>query len=662
MKDLVVPNAFGKELPLWGLDFETYYDKAEYSLSKMTGIEYVRDPRFKAHGVGVVEPNGDSYWVTHKDLPKFFASIDWSKVAVAAQNTAFDAFIMSEQYNALPNYYIDTLSMSRGEWGPGPRHDLDSICERLEIEGKVQGALNDVNGVRDLTCTQEGPLAYYCIQDIEQTMEVFKTLYFDRGYPEDEMHIIDLTIKTYARPLLRINASVCRAEIEEEDIRIAGLLKSDVLGNIELSDNCAAILKAKGMMGLMRSRPCFAEMLQKRGVMPPLKQKIKNGEIVEGEFTYAFAKNDIELINLLDDPRVSDLVMMWTGLKSTLRKSRAERFLAVTHNGTKSLPIPLTYCGGRTHRWSGASGSDNASEMGNRINAQNLSSGRDGRGAKLREAIVAPEGWKVVVADSAQIECRVAAYIGGETDLLDSFKRGGDPYSELATDIFGVPVAKTGQYSHLRHVGKEGELSLGFGVGKDKFFNTVQTKYGLSVDQFSENDAEMVVRHYRAKRRGIVTTWYDIEEYIAMMCGRVVDPAGEDYKMFRFYNQKVQMPNGLFIHYKNIRGLYEQDKHGQTRVNICYDFKKDPVKIYAAKMFENFVQSVARSIVAQQAIQIAKAMPIVLLVHDEIVGLAPDNEANDILQFCLNEMSTAKDWYADIPLSAEGQVSEHYVK
>jgi hypothetical protein len=146
------------------------------------------------------------------------------------------------------------------------------------------------------------------------------------------------------------------------------------------------------------------------------------------------------------------------------------------------------------------------------------------------------------------------------------------------------------------------------------------------------------------------------------MCGRVVDPNGEDYKLFRFYNQKVQMPNDLFIHYKNIRAAYSVDKDGNTRVDVVYDFKKDPTKIYAAKMFENFVQSVARSIVAQQAIRISKEMPIVLLVHDEIVGLAPDNEADDILQFCLNEMATGRSWYADIPLGAEGQVSKHYVK
>jgi hypothetical protein len=60
--------------------------------------------------------------------------------------------------------------------------------------------------------------------------------------------------------------------------------------------------------------------------MPPMKNRIKNGEVLE-EMTYALAKTDQELIMLGEDPRVSSLVACWTGSKSSLRKTRAERFL-----------------------------------------------------------------------------------------------------------------------------------------------------------------------------------------------------------------------------------------------------------------------------------------------------------------------------------------------
>ena len=779
-KALSVNSMTGDPLPVYSLDFETYYDSKTYTLKKLTTIEYVRDARFKAHGCAVVDPGGHEFWVTHKELPNFFKSVNWSKHAVLHHNSNFDGLILSEHYGVIPAYWLDTMAMSRGEFGPGVSASLEALTQRLGNGGKLQGELEKTDGIRDLSEEQETALIPYALNDAVKMRKDFEDLYFDRGYPEQELHIIDLTIRTFTRPLLRINAALCKAEIEAEDARMKILLESDLIGGMELSAPCVQKIKDGGITALMRSRDCFAEMLRARGIEPPIKERMKAGVIVPGEFTYAFAKNDIEMQILGDDPRVSDIVAAWTGLKSTMRKARAERFLSVTHDGTKTLPIPLMYCGGRTHRWSGClvgttsvlvkrrgvKGSiflediqatdlvwdgeefvahkgvissgimetieyaglrgtrnhpvltvesseyyslEKAAKLGlqlvcssptfdksvvfyphseeqlnaknlevfdildcgprsrfsannfivhnsDSLNPQNLNSGRDGRGSRLREAIEAPPGFVIVDLDLAQIELRVSAWFSGETELLEDLRQGRDPYSKLASEIFGVEVTKNNENYQYRFVGKEGELSLGFGVGHKKFFNTIQTKYNLPIDQFSELDAQKTVNLYRAKRTGIVRTWNEIKEFIPMMAGKV---AGFDYKMLRIENDKVRMPNDLYMHYKDLHWHFDKDRQEGSYI---YAHKKDWVRIYAAKMYENWIQSIARSIVAEQAVRIAKELPVVLLVHDQIMSLAPEKEADAALAFALETMRTPPSWCSDLPLDAEGHTAKNYVK
>ena len=73
------------------VDFETRWDSKEYTLSKLTTESYIRDPRFKAFGMGYKWFGEDEIvWVTHDDLPAFFASVDWSDTGVLAHNAQFD--------------------------------------------------------------------------------------------------------------------------------------------------------------------------------------------------------------------------------------------------------------------------------------------------------------------------------------------------------------------------------------------------------------------------------------------------------------------------------------------------------------------------------------------------------------------------------------------
>jgi DNA polymerase len=96
------------------LDFETYYDK-EYSLSKLTTEEYIRDQRFETIGVGVKEDGTDATWFsgTQAQIKKYLDSLDLGQHLVLAHNAVFDAAILHWHFGIRPRGWLDTLSMAR---------------------------------------------------------------------------------------------------------------------------------------------------------------------------------------------------------------------------------------------------------------------------------------------------------------------------------------------------------------------------------------------------------------------------------------------------------------------------------------------------------------------------------------------------------------------
>ena len=74
------------------LDFETYWDRAGYTLSKMTTESYVRDKRFKAHCAGLKINDGDIVCASGEaQIRSVFNRIPWEKTILLCQNTSFDA-------------------------------------------------------------------------------------------------------------------------------------------------------------------------------------------------------------------------------------------------------------------------------------------------------------------------------------------------------------------------------------------------------------------------------------------------------------------------------------------------------------------------------------------------------------------------------------------
>ena len=97
------------------LDIEsTWGRKIDLGFSCQTMEEYLRDPRFKLWGLSwtmldVRTGKHQAVWVRATGLKTFFASVDWSRIAVVAQNAAFDVSAIFWHHGVHPAFVFDTL-------------------------------------------------------------------------------------------------------------------------------------------------------------------------------------------------------------------------------------------------------------------------------------------------------------------------------------------------------------------------------------------------------------------------------------------------------------------------------------------------------------------------------------------------------------------------
>ena len=383
------------------IDFETAWSKSEYTLSKMTTEEYVRDSRFKAWGVcwkNVGEDWG-AVWVRGKDIAEWAATIDWSRTAVLAHNAQFDVTILSWRYGVQPAFIFDTLSMARALRGVEAGNSLAKLAEDFGLPPKGK-AVHSTDGMLDsIPFAVEVELADYCKHDTRLCEEIFLRLI--DGYPTKELRLIDMTLKMYTRPLLMLDKEMLKNAIDEERISREALLSRIGVEEAALASN-----------------PKFAEILKTLGVDAPTKTSKTTGEN-----TLALAKNDALFQALLnsDNEDIALICEARLRVKSTSERTRAQRFLDIASRGL--LPVPLSYYGAGTGRYTAAKGSA--------INMQNLK-----RGSFLRKAVMAQEGYALVVGDLSQIEPRVLAWLADNTPLLDIFRSGKDPYAQFGAQMF----------------------------------------------------------------------------------------------------------------------------------------------------------------------------------------------------------------------------------
>lgn len=619
-------------------DAETYYDR-EYSLSKITTEDYVRSPQFELIGFAIKTNDGPTQWVPKPECEAFIKSFDWSDAMVVCQNTAFDGAILDWRYGVTPLVWADTLGMSRALYPHDRAHSLKAQAERMGVGVKGDEVLNAL-GKRyaDFYDAELARYASYCINDVELTYSIFM-MYMSAGFPKQEMKLIDLTLRMFIEPVLELDP--LRLSEHLENVKESKLALLETVRDHMLKDADPEYVHAiytEGMEGikkLLMSNDKFALALQSLGIDPPTKISPATKKVA-----WAFAKTDDAFKALEDheDVRVQALVAARLGNKTTLEETRTERFIGMAGRG--KFPVPLRYYGAHSGRWSGQDS----------VNLQNLPS-RGANAGKIKKAIMAPEGYVVIDCDSAQIEARVLAWLAGQDDLVQAFRDKQDVYKLMATKIYGVALDDVDKTQ--RQVGKTVVLGAGYGVGHVKLQAFLKTQAGVEV---SLDEAKRIIDTYRSASFKIAEFWQKAGTALnSLMAGytETIDAIG---LVKAIPGKGLTLPSGLFIQYPKLRKITNDE--GKTE--LVYTSKGLPVRIYGGKVVENICQAVARQVVAEQMLRVAKRYKVVLTVHDAIAIIAKKEEAKEAQAYLEECMSWVPKWATGLPLSCESGMGASY--
>lgn len=621
------------------LDFETYYDK-EYSLSKMTTEAYIRDPRFEIIGVGTrLTDESFTRWASFATFDEYS---EWLRplqdCMVIAHNAPFDMAILNWRLGIKPKFIFDTLSMARPLHGMTHSMSLDALTQLYELGKKGTEVMSALGKRRcDFSPAELEQYGNYCKNDVDLTLALWKKL--GPQIPKEELKVIDIMVRMFTEPAIELDKELLEDHLCQVQARKEALLaKAQLhLGDLSLASN-----------------PQFAELLRKLGVEPPMKISPANGKM-----TFALSKKDVAFKELMDHPdeRVQTVVAARLGTKSTQEETRSKSFLAVQSRGP--LPIWENYYGAHTGRPSGGEG----------LNLTNLPS-RDPKKLTLRRSMRAPDGYVLVSADSSQIEARMVAYQAGQTDLVEAFRRGEDIYSDFASELYGYPVNRKLEligedgkpykpFKKEGDVGKQGILGLGFGMGKDKFQTTVKVETGIIL---SDDEAEKATSVYKTRFPKIPVLWKDVDNALRGLIQGATSEVG--VLGIRYADERVYLPNGLFMSYPGI--CYTEGKwpDGRPRRSMTYYRKRGrgsvPKDVYGGKGTENLIQALARIVVFEQMVKIATRYKILLNVYDENLALVKEDEADEAAAFMQHVMSQPPAWAPDLPIACEVSVGKTY--
>lgn len=626
------------EYTLVTLDFETYYDK-DCTLKKLSIPEYVGHKDFKVHMVGIKINNSDIFIVEHENIPETLKWLNetYGKIALIAQNTAFEGYILHALYNWHPAYYIDTMGMSRS-LNPHKSASLKNLAVRLFPFNESLRKGNDLiksMGVKDLKKANVfDATALYCKQDVNLTFIIFKDML--TKVMSGEMDMIDLLLKMFCMPVLKLNTPLL--------IKYEKLLETKKQKTIN---------KANINPKVLSSNKQLAEYIKHvLKLDPPMKISPTTGLPAP-----ALAKNDLELHRFIKEhPETQDMWNARAAVKSTQNQTRVHRFIEIARLTGGYLPAFLTYSAAHTHRLGG----------GDRTNLQNLPRNaheshedKDLRPGVLRRAIVAPDGYQVHVRDQSNIEARVLAEISGQSDLVEQFRDGLDPYAALATRIYGRTISKkTDPFE--RNVGKVAVLGLGYGMGVDKFRDTLNAgPLGMAPIFFEENYlyGHIVKNVYRVINSQIVAFWKKCDQFIYWMA-TAKDGEVLEYKCLKVYKERIELPNGQSLIYENLR---------QENGSWQYDSKRGGTFIYGGKLTENIVQALAQIIIKSNMLELAELYPrknaaIVLQVHDEVISVVKTNLVEEFDRQSEVIMAKSPPWMPNLPLASEGGWADNYSK
>ncbi|HGE8392387.1 TPA: DNA polymerase I [Serratia marcescens] len=336
------------------------------------------------------------------------------KALKVGQNLKFDMSLLARYGIEMRGIAYDTMLESYVLDSVGGRHDMDSLADRYlghktvtfeEIAGKGKNQLT----FNQIALEQAAP---YAAEDADVTLQLHLAM-----WPQLKQSAELLTVfNEIEMPLLPVLSHIERTGVLIDPAILSAHSQELAKRLAELEAQAHEL--AEEPFNLASTKQLQAILYEKQKL--PVLKKTPGG---------APSTNEEVLAELALDYPLPKVILEYRGLAK----------LKTTY--TDKLPLMINPVSGRVHTSYHQAVTATGRLSSSDPNLQNIPV-RNDEGRRIRQAFIAPEGYRIVAADYSQIELRIMAHLSQDEGLLKAFAEGKDIHRATASEVFGVPLDK----------------------------------------------------------------------------------------------------------------------------------------------------------------------------------------------------------------------------
>ncbi|EGQ8004097.1 DNA polymerase I [Vibrio parahaemolyticus] len=393
--------------------FDTETDSLDYMVANLVGLSFAIDEGIAAY-VPVAHDYLDAPEQLDRDwvLEQLKPILEDDAQAKVGQNLKYDASVLARYGIEMKGIKYDTMLASYVYNSVGGKHDMDSLALRFlqhscisfeQIAGKGKNQLT----FNQIELEQASP---YAAEDADVTLRLHNRLF--ANIEQDEK--LKSVYEEIEMPLVPVLSRIERTGVLIDDMKLSAQSVEIAARLEELEQKAYEI--AEQEFNMNSPKQLQAILFEKMGL--PIVKKTPSGTP---------STNEEVLQELALDYPLPKLILEYRGLAK----------LKSTY--TDKLPKMINPSTGRVHTSYHQAVTATGRLSSTDPNLQNIPI-RNEEGRRIRQAFVAPAGYKILAVDYSQIELRIMAHLSGDQALLDAFRDGKDIHAATAAEIMGVSI------------------------------------------------------------------------------------------------------------------------------------------------------------------------------------------------------------------------------
>ncbi|UMM02976.1 DNA polymerase I [Vibrio campbellii] len=393
--------------------FDTETDSLDYMVANLVGLSFATD-----EGIAAYVPVAHDYLDAPQQLDRDWVLAQLKPIledeaqAKVGQNLKYDASVLARYGIEMKGIKHDTMLASYVYNSVGGKHDMDSLALRFLQHSCISFEQIAGKGKNQLTFNQIDldEASPYAAEDADVTLRLHNRLF--ANIEQDEK--LKTVYEEIEMPLVPVLSRIERTGVLIDDMKLSAQSVEIAARLDELEQKAYEI--AEQEFNMNSPKQLQALLFEKMGL--PVIKKTPSGTP---------STNEEVLQELALDYPLPKLILEYRGLAK----------LKSTY--TDKLPKMINPSTGRVHTSYHQAVTATGRLSSTDPNLQNIPI-RNEEGRRIRQAFVAPTGYKILAVDYSQIELRIMAHLSGDQALLDAFRDGKDIHAATAAEIMGVSI------------------------------------------------------------------------------------------------------------------------------------------------------------------------------------------------------------------------------